>query len=364
MTEAKGETFQHRNFFAPEAPPRTVLAPMEGVVDAMTRAVLTELGGVDLCLTEFIRVTTQLLPEHVFYKYAPELHTASRTAVGTPLLVQLLGSDPSCLGENAARAVSLGAYGIDLNFGCPAKTVNRHDGGASLLKDPERVAKAVHGVRSALPSNVSVSAKVRLGFHDKSLHREIALAAESGGADWLTVHARTRDEGYQPPAHWEFIASMREAVRLPVIANGECWTPQDVATMQQVSGCRHVMLGRGLLARPSLAREIRGGRELTWPEILKLLRDFYVQSLEARGEAFASARLKQWLRFMSRGSSSATDATCSSVTGTQHLAREVFERLKTLEPIRLQDFDSLANRVDEVDHPSRSLQTNIVHGVP
>ncbi len=364
MAEAKGENFQHRQFFAPEAPPRIVLAPMEGVVDAMTRAVLTELGGVDLCLTEFIRVTTQLLPEHVFFKYAPELHTASRTAAGTPLLVQLLGSDPNCLGENAARAVELGAYGIDLNFGCPAKTVNRHDGGASLLKDPDRVAKAVYGVRSALPGHVSVSAKVRLGFHDKTLHREIAQAAESGGADWLTVHARTRDEGYQPPAHWEFIASMREAVRLPVIANGECWTPMDVATMQQISGCRHVMLGRGLLARPSLAREIRGGRELTWPEILQLLRDFYTHSLQVRGEAFSSSRLKQWLRFMSRGSSAPTDAACSSVTGTQQLAREVFDLLKTLEPIRLGDFDSLTSSVKEVDPLLESLQTEAVHAVP
>ncbi len=363
MTEFHTDVFERRNFFSHEAPPRTVLAPMEGVVDAMTRSVLTALGGIDLCLTEFIRVTTQLLPEHVFYKYAPELQNDSRTNCGTPLLVQLLGSDPACLGDNAARAISLGAYGIDLNFGCPAKTVNRHDGGASLLKDPERVARAVAGVRSALPSTVSVSAKVRLGFHDKSLHREIAQAAESGGADWLTVHARTRDEGYQPPAHWEYIASMRQAVRIPVIANGECWAPDDVRRMREVSGCRHVMLGRGLLARPSLAREIRGGHELTWPESLQLLRDFYLQSLAARGESFASARLKQWLRFMSRESSSTTDTTRSSVSGTQQLAREVFDRLKKLEPIRLGDLECLSTRVNDVDELGKSLQANVVHGV-
>jgi tRNA-dihydrouridine synthase C len=342
--------YEHRQFFSHEAPPRTVLAPMEGVVDAMTRSVLTSLGGVDLCLTEFVRVTTQLLPEHVFYKYAPELRSGSRTAAGTPLLIQLLGSDPVCLGENAARAVELGAYGIDLNFGCPAKTVNRHDGGASLLKNPERVANAVRGVRSALPSTVSVSAKVRLGFHDKSLHREIAQAAESGGADWLTVHARTRDEGYQPPAHWAFIASMRESIRIPVIANGECWTPADVMNMQRVSGCRHVMLGRGLLARPSLAREIRGGSELTWAETLDLLRNFYLESFDARGEAFASARLKQWLRFMAEGARPTSEISEGSsvhsmvdvgVTPSSR-AQNLFERLKRLEPIRKIDFETLA----------------------
>ncbi len=315
------------DFFA-DTTPRILMAPMEGVVDHVTREIFTAIGGVDLCLTEFIRVLDQSIPDHVFHRDAIELTheepLRSKTKSGSPLLVQLLGSDPERLGENARRAVELGAIGIDLNFGCPAKTVNRHDGGATLLKDPSRVEKAVRGVRDAVPATHSVSAKTRLGFSDKGLHREIAQAAEAGGASWLTVHARTRDEGYKPPAHWEFIALMREAVKIPVIANGDVWTPEDYRRMLEISGCRHAMLGRGLLARPSLALECKAqmaGRSLeclTWDEILPIVRNFARQSENARGPRFASSRIKQWLK---------------SLALTYPEARELFEQVKRIETL-------------------------------
>jgi tRNA-dihydrouridine synthase C len=302
---------------------------MEGVVDHTTRELLTEIGGIDLCVTEFIRVTDQLLPEHLFHKDAIELtnqEKPSHTPSGTPLLVQLLGSDPELLGRNAARAIELGAVGIDLNFGCPAKTVNRHDGGATLLKSPERVAAAVRGVRTAVPASHSVSAKVRLGFSDKSLHREIAHAAQDGGADWLTVHARTRDEGYRPPAHWEFVGSMREAVTIPVIANGDVWTPDDYRRMLDISGCHHAMLGRGILARPSLALECKGlSGKTPWAAILPLVIKFGRTSQTLRGPRFASARLKQWLK---------------SLSLTYPEAAELFEQVKRYETLSCELFET------------------------
>lgn len=297
---------------------------MEGVVDDILRDILTRIGGIDLTVTEFIRVIDQKLPDHVFHRDAPELLTGSRTPCGTPMLVQLLGSDPLRLGENAARAVELGAFGIDLNFGCPAKTVNRHDGGATLLKDPARVFKVIEGVRAAVPKTHSVSAKVRLGFSDSSLHREIAQAAATGGASWLTVHARTRDDGYKPPAHWHLIHSMREAIEnsIPVVANGECWSPQDVETMLSVSGSKHAMLGRGLLARPGLARELKGSPSLSWDEFKPYLSEFIKRSIESRpaptGARFAAARLKQWLK---------------SLMKTYPEALALFERVKTLDQV-------------------------------
>src|SRR5690606_22108044 len=113
------------------------LAPMEGLVDNILRDLLTRVGGVDWCVTEFIRVSDRLLPASHFHKLAPELQHGARTRAGTPLRVQLLGSDPLCLADNAAFACSLGAPVIDLNFGCPAKTVNKSRGGAVLLKEPE-----------------------------------------------------------------------------------------------------------------------------------------------------------------------------------------------------------------------------------
>jgi tRNA-dihydrouridine synthase C len=243
------------------------------------------------------------LPAHEFHKYCPELATEDRTPAGTPVLVQLLGGQPEPLAENAARAVELGALGIDLNFGCPAKTVNRHDGGATLLKNPSRIFDVVTAIRRALPPEIPVSSKVRLGFSDKDFHLDIARAAYEAGSSWLTVHARTRDEGYRPPAHWDFIGRMREAVgsTMPVIANGDMWTLDDIARARNESGCRHVMLGRGLLADPFLARELKGGARGTWDEAFVWFSRFVELSLrEQRGGSFASARAKQWLKSLAR----------------------------------------------------------------
>lgn len=280
---------------------RILLAPMEGVVDAMMRDKLTRIGGIDLCVTEFLRVTDRRLPDTEFKKDAPELFSGARTPSGIPVLVQLLGGQPQPIAESAARACELGSLGIDLNFGCPAKTVNRHDGGATLLKNPTRVFDVVKAVRAAVPPHVPVSAKVRLGFSDKALHLEIARAADEAEASWLTVHARTRDEGYRPPAHWEFIAHMREAVSMTVIANGEIWTREDYAKAREISGCRHVMIGRGLLADPGLAREIKGlAPAAPWEVAFGWFESYVRESLAWRGEDFASARAKQWLKSLGR----------------------------------------------------------------
>ena len=123
------------------------LAPMEGLVDNILRDVLTRVGGIDWCVTEFIRVNDRLLTPAYFHKLAPELLHGAHTAAGVPLRVQLLGSDPVCLAENAALACELGSQVIDLNFGCPAKTVNKSRGGAVLLKEPELLNQIVEHVR-------------------------------------------------------------------------------------------------------------------------------------------------------------------------------------------------------------------------
>ncbi|MCM2283118.1 MAG: tRNA-dihydrouridine synthase, partial [Bdellovibrionaceae bacterium] len=295
------------------ADPMIWLAPMEGVVDSVVRDLWTTLGGIDACVTEFIRVTDRLLPDSLFFKDAPELRHGGRTRTGVPVLVQLLGGRPEPMAENAARLAELGALGIDLNFGCPAKTVNRHDGGAALLKDPRRVFDVTSAVRQAVPSHQTVSAKIRLGFSDKSLHLEIARAAEEAGASWLTVHARTRDEGYRPPAHWEYIANIRQTLTIPVIANGEIWSPEDYSRCRQISGCRDVMIGRGLMARPDLALTIKGGRPnleghfeaplappLEGSALCRFLEEFAARSLAYRGETYAVCRSKQLLKSLAR----------------------------------------------------------------
>jgi len=134
---------------------------MEGLADSVLRDVLTRIGGYDGAVTEFIRVSGNLLPQRTFLRICPELTNGSRTYAGTPVVVQLLGSDPVCMADNAAQLAALAPAGIDLNFGCPAPTVNRHGGGATLLDDPERMRRIVLAVRQAVKKRRAASVSRR-----------------------------------------------------------------------------------------------------------------------------------------------------------------------------------------------------------
>jgi len=319
-----------------------LLAPMEGLLDHPLREVLTAVGGIDRCVSEFIRITDMLMPDRVFTRIVPELLQGGRTRAGVLVRPQLLGSDPQCLADNAAALARLKPDGIDLNFGCPAKVVNRHGGGASLLQDPALLARIVETVRRALPPGLPLSAKMRLGYEDASRALECAQALAGAGASELVVHARTKADGYRPPAYWERVPAIREAVSIPVIANGEIWTPDDAARCRHVSGCDGLMLGRGMVADPGLALAIRAQRRggapaslvvpahatearvddhgvvkasaggphspeaygaqpaLPWDELLPLLADFWRRvgmRVEPRHRA---GRLKQWLNLLRR----------------------------------------------------------------
>ena len=145
---------------------KLLLAPMEGLADFVLRDVLTRVGGYDGAVTEFVRVSGSLLPPRTFHRICPELGNASCTPAGTPVAVQLLGSDPGCMAENAAQLAGLAPAGIDLNFGCPAPTVNRHGGGAMLLDEPERLFRIAEAVRRVVPLHIPFTAKMRLGVND------------------------------------------------------------------------------------------------------------------------------------------------------------------------------------------------------
>ncbi|WP_313314181.1 tRNA-dihydrouridine synthase [Pulveribacter sp.] len=289
--------------------PTLLLAPMEGLLDFVLRDVLTRVGGVDRCVCEFIRVTGMLLPDKVFYRFIPELRNGSRTLAGVPVRAQLLGSDPPSMADNAARLAELGAEGIDLNFGCPARTVNRHGGGAALLREPERIAAVVAAVRGAVPAHLPVSAKMRLGYDDPGSALECALAMQDGGACEVVVHARTKADGYRPPAYWERIAPLREALRVPVVANGEIWSVQDAQRCRELSGCDALMLGRGMVADPGLALAIRAadawqgrgaGAEVPWPALVPQLTRFWQLVCEDLDPPQRAGRLKQWLNLLRR----------------------------------------------------------------
>jgi len=274
---------------------------MEGVLDHSLRDVITRVGGIDRCVSEFIRITDQLLPRRVFTRLMPELLNHSRTPAGTPVRAQLLGSDPACLAENAARLAELQPAGIDLNFGCPAKTVNRHRGGAVLLDEPELVHAIVAAVRRAVPAAMPVSAKMRLGHRDESRMLDCAHAMASAGAAEIVVHARTKLHGYRPPAYWDRIARIREAVPATrVIANGEVWTLDDAARCLAESGCDALMLGRGLVADPGLALALRGQATPGWPELEPLLAEYARLIAPRVAPRHRGGRIKQWLNMLRR----------------------------------------------------------------
>lgn len=282
------------------------LAPMEGVVDHQVRQLLTAIGGLDGCVTEFVRVTGAVLPPKVFRRNAPELAQQCRTPSGVPVKLQLLGGQPEYMALNAQRAVRAGALAIDLNFGCPAKTVNKNDGGACLLRQPERVHAIVKAVREAVPPQIPVSAKIRLGFEDRSRYMDNANAIADAGASELTVHARSKADGYRPPAYWECIAEIREALEIPVIANGEIWSLADFNRCRQVTGCESFMLGRGLLACPDLALQIKAHlngetyEPMSWSQTRRLLHDYYRLSQPQYPSKHSGNRIKQWLVYLRR----------------------------------------------------------------
>jgi len=279
---------------------------MEGVIDFPMRRLLTDLGGYDRCVTEFVRVTDVLLPERVFFRLCPELREGSVTRNGTPVFVQLLGGQPEPMAKNAVRAVEMGAAGIDLNFGCPAKTVNRSDGGSVLLRSPERVHHIVSAVRDAVDPAIEVHAKVRLGFENTDNFDEVAAGIESAGATALCIHARTRKQGYKPPAYWSRVAAFGQSCQgMRLTINGDIWTPTDANNALLDSRCAHLMFGRSALSCPDLALRVRAVREgrpdcpMQWSAVLDLVELQFSRS-DKETPRYIGNRTKQWLAYLKR----------------------------------------------------------------
>lgn len=306
---------------------RIVLAPMEGLTDFTMRHVLTQLSPYDWCVTEFLRITDRLMPNSVFYKHCPELLNQGRTSNGTPVHFQLLGSDPHMLALNARRAVELGALAIDLNFGCPAKTVNRHGGGATLLANSQTLYDIVRSVREQVPQSVPVSAKMRLGIDSTAELMDNALAIHEAGADWLTIHARTKSQGYRPPVDWEAIG--RVCGRFPawrIIANGDISSQASLEQCREITGCTDFMVGRAAVCEPDLVARLKmpAQKPLPWADIHRWQLHFLQEM--AGTENGLVGRYKQWL---------------AMTTSTYPEAALQFQRVKTQK--RIADIVALSN---------------------
>jgi len=184
--------------------------------------------------------------------------------------------------------------------------VNRHDGGATLLKEPERIFRILSTVRRTVPLTTPVTAKIRLGFDRPDGCIEIAQAVEAAGISTLAVHCRTKTDMYKPPAYWEWIPRIKAATKLNLIANGDIWTPTDLLRCQSETGCTDFMIGRGALSDPFLFRKIKSGMgdELVgWKDIKGFLSGLYLGQAKAVSDQFAISRTKQWISMMSKRNS-------------------------------------------------------------
>lgn len=288
---------------------RVILAPMQGVLDPFVRELLTAVNSYDLCISEFVRVVDQLLPTKVFYRLCPELQHQGLTPSGTPVRVQLLGQYPEWLAENAQRAIELGSYGVDLNCGCPSKTVNGSNGGASLLKQPELIYRATTSLRAAVPAHLPVSVKVRLGWDDVNQAFEIADAVQQGGATEITIHGRTKADGYRADRiNWRKINEVRQRLSIPVIANGEVWDWQSGQDCLVQTGCEDLMIGRGALNVPNLSNVVKFNHpKMLWVDVLAILHRYTHTENQFDTGFYHVARIKQWLSYLKKEYSEASD---------------------------------------------------------
>ena len=233
-----------------EIRPATVLAPMAGVTDSVFRRFIRQLGGCGLIMTEFtsadgvLRATDKKAKRYLHF-YEDE----------HPISAQLFGSDPQVMADASRMVEDLGFDLVDLNLGCPAKKVVKCNGGSGLLRDLPAIGRIFEAVRAAV--TIPFTVKFRTGWNDEEIVCvELAKMAEECGLNAVALHARTREQGYSGNACWDWIAAVKEAVKIPVIGNGDIRVPQDACSMVAQTGCDAVMIGRTAPANPWIFRQI------------------------------------------------------------------------------------------------------------
>jgi tRNA-dihydrouridine synthase C len=229
--------------------PYLIVAPMEGVGDRCFRKAMAAIGGFDEAVTEFIRV-----PSNAHVKSLAAVYESNEIAP-FPLAAQIMGSDPELMADMAREMEKRGAPRIDLNCGCPSNTVTGRGAGSSLLKDPEFLYSNAKAIATAV--SIPVTVKMRSGYADISLFRENLKAAEESGAKFITLHPRTKVDGYGPPARWDLIAEAKSLLKIPLVGNGDILTVEDALKMLEVTNCDALMIGRGSVINPFIFHQIR-----------------------------------------------------------------------------------------------------------
>lgn len=310
--------------------PYLLLAPMEGVGDRSFRKAMSAVGGFDEACTEFMRVPTNAHVVSLAKRYV-----ATET-YPIPQAAQLMGSDPALMADMTREVVKRGAPRVDLNCGCPSNTVTGRGAGSSLLKDPNLLYTVAKAMVEAV--SIPVTAKLRSGFLDISLFKENLLAAQESGIRFLTLHPRTKVDGYGPPARWDLIALAKETLKIPVVGNGDILTVNDAIKMLNETNCDALMIGRGSVINPFIFHEIKSHFsgihfQKTWEGLLHFLQTF-IQDLPCEmTEKGKLNKIKQLFSFLFKGNQwllnqrqNILSSSCSSVNSFLDFVLPIYQQ--------------------------------------
>lgn len=278
--------------------PYLILAPMEGVGDRSFRKAMASIGGFDEAVTEFLRVPTNAHVESLAKRYE------ANETLPIPLAAQIMGSDPVLMAAMAQELEKKGAPRIDLNCGCPSNTVTGRGAGSSLLKDPEFLYQNAKAIVQSVKTPVTI--KMRSGYADISLFKENLYAAQESGVRYITLHPRTKVDGYTPPARWDLIAEAKLLLKIPVVGNGDILTVSDALKMLQLTACDALMIGRGSVVNPFIFHQIKAhfsgeAYRPTWEHLKSYFAVYLAEMAPETTHRGKINKMKQLLGFLFKG---------------------------------------------------------------